>query len=29
LTAQEYTTFLREEIQRWRKVVTAAKLQPQ
>jgi tripartite-type tricarboxylate transporter receptor subunit TctC len=29
MTAQEYTTFLREEILRWRKVVAAAKLQPQ
>ena len=29
LTPQEYAAFLREEIQRWRKVVAAAKLQPQ
>ena len=29
MTAQEYTNFLREEILRWRKVVVAAKLQPQ
>ncbi len=29
LTPPEYAAFLREEIQRWRKVVAAAKLQPQ
>ena len=29
MTTQEYTIFLREEILRWRKVVVAAKLQPQ
>ncbi len=29
LTPQQYATFLRDEIQRWRKVVVAAKLQPQ
>ena len=29
LSPPEYAAFLREEIQRWRKVVTAAKLQPQ
>ncbi len=29
LSSQQYATFLRDEIQRWRKVVTAAKLQPQ
>jgi tripartite-type tricarboxylate transporter receptor subunit TctC len=29
MSAQEYAAFLRDEIQRWRKVVIAAKLQPQ
>ncbi|MEO7727503.1 MAG: tripartite tricarboxylate transporter substrate binding protein [Burkholderiales bacterium] len=29
MSAQEYAAFLREEIQRWRKVVIAAKLRPQ
>ena len=28
-TSQEYAAFLKDEIVRWRKVVTAAKLQPQ
>ena len=29
MSAQEYAAFLRDEVQRWRKVVAAAKLQPQ
>ncbi len=29
MSAQDYAAFLREEIQRWRKIVAAAKLQPQ
>jgi len=29
MSSQDYATFLREEILRWRKVVAAAKLQPQ